>query len=197
MAVLRLEALRQLELAIEAAVPALRNRVTRWAPRQTPSFPGLELIPSKFTYHPDQARAVHRSSPGEVVYNVGRHEGIVQLRLAGQDPEMRAEVEQLLLDLFTGSKGHPGALITPVTTVPGLGAATCVWELEEEDWDDANGWTAGFWSTLTITAQIPALVTRGGTFTIRTLKLALDVTRGKPLGGVTVRVDSDGTLTRL
>lgn len=212
MAVVRLEAFRALAAAIEGAVPELAGRVSPWDPNRAAARPRLSLVPVRMRYFPDQAEEVRTfpderagvaaevfdPAPDRVIMNVGRHEALVQLRLEHDTPELRAELAEQISEVFLGTPHHPGVLITPVFTVPEKGPFVASWELEDEEWTDDLAFNVEYETLITVTGQIPALVTRRCAYTIHDLRLGLaqelGLTWGDPRIHV-VRVGADGTLT--
>jgi len=200
--IVRLEALRQLEALILCRIPELKGRICvgqATSPHEL-EFPSLTLLPRKFVYHPDQADESFSPGPGCVVFNVGRHEGELHLRLGATSLYQRARLEQLLIDLFLETPLHPGVLFSQVTACENLGPFTAAWEFEDDEWRDEGAFDAQFYSQITLAAIIPALVTRRGVYDITKLQLGLDFsTEGDP-PAITdpqvelVTINQDGTL---
>ncbi len=205
MAVIKLEALRGLREQIECAIPELEGKICagQSPPDRDRPWPNLSIDLGRLRYEPDQAEDVFEPSPDKSVVNVGRHEGPVMLRLGAATLGERYELEQRLLDLFLGQIERPGILLTRVLSCPELGQFTAAWMLDEEDWDDELAFDRKFYAILTLTATIPALVTRCGVYKIQDLRLGL-ADFGVPatpstFGDVAevVRVNVDGTITPL
>jgi len=172
MAVVRLEAFRALQRAIEAAIPGLEIVLVQKA-SGAECLPNLVITPVRFRYIPDQEEIVFEPDNQHIVLNVGRHEGTIQFRIAATNLQKRYELEQALLDVFLGWEGHPGVLSTQVTACPSLGNFLASWELEDDEWDNAKTFDNRYESVLVITGIIPALVTRGGVPTVQQLQFGL------------------------
>lgn len=200
MPVVKLEAFRTLEAAIKAEIPELEIVMIQRAQGKKECMPNLVITPVGFRYEPDQEEDVFVPDASHLVLNVGRHEGIVQLRLTAGSVVERAEFEERLLNLFFATEGHPGILLTQVTACPALGRFVAAWELEEEQWDDAKAFDMRFESVLVLNGVIPALVTRAGVYEIKHLQLALTNTLDPEEapstldGAEVVEVLSDGTI---
>jgi hypothetical protein len=207
MAVLRYEALILLAKCIGDAVPAIRGKICA-GPAESPKrlgFPHLSINPIKFKYFPDQAaEPVELGDPdtteharGKVLLNVGRHEGLIQLRLGAQTARLRAELEEKILAVFLGREGSPGVLVTPI---PKCHNATVAWELDGDEWENEKAFDKKWYSIMTVMAQLPALVTRGSVYSIEELRLTLTEDLSTPIESVpaeeqeTVQISEDGTI---
>jgi len=206
MAIIRLEALRGLELAITCAIPELEGRVcVGQAPAGHPlGFPSLQIDPRRWTYFPDQALETYEPAPNAVVMNVGRHQADITIRIGASNLYKRYELEQKLLDLFLSTPLHPGVLFAQVTACEALGPFTAAWELDTDEWRDEKAFDKEFYSNVTVLGIIPALVTRRDAYTIDQLQLGLNITPTPtdgnlppftPPGVEVVQVNSDGTIT--
>jgi hypothetical protein len=175
MAIVRLEALRELEKLIVCAIPELKGKVCvgQQGAGHDLAFPHLTLDPTKMRYVPDQADESAEPAPNTVVMNVGRHEGILQIRIGAASLFQRYELEQKVIDLFLETPLHPGIIFSQVTSCPTLGQFTAAWELDEDEWQDMAAFSNQFYSMITCLAIIPALVTRREAYTIKQLQLGL------------------------
>jgi len=201
MAIVRLEALKQLSKAITCAVPALKDRI---CVGQAPSsremrWPSLAIIPVRWRYFPDQALEHSDPAPDRVIMNVGRHESTIQLRLGASTLFERMELEQEISNLFLETPLHPGVLLTDVTACPLEFRAA--WELEEDEWRNELAFDKAYFSITQLTGIIPALVTRLDAWTIDQLQLGValgddfgSATFGPP-GVEVVLIAEDGTIT--
>lgn len=213
MAVIRYEALTALQTAIAAAVPELVGAdkiVIAWAPpEKTACMPALAIIPTRWKYLPDQ-ECEHFMDPltTSVVYDVGRHEATIQLRLVAATPGERMTIEQKLIDLFLSQEGRPGILVTTISavTTPEIRDWFCSWELEGDEWRSEKAFTNQLWSVCEITATLPALVTRAGVYTIDDLRLGITADFATTFNSATfdtsegierVQVNQDGTYSPL
>jgi len=197
---MRIEALRVLAQTIGGRIPELADSICPWPtpPNHKLKFPSLAIIPVSWTYYPDQAEEVaFDPDPDTALMNVGRHEAIIQLRLAHASPVPRAVLEEKILDIFLSTPFHPGVLLTPVDAVPRRGEWNAAWELDDTEWHDENAFDQEFWSFIAITGIIPALVERAPAPRITDLRLALVPWGGQSTdpGTVTVRVNADGSLS--
>jgi len=196
-----LEAFRALKDAIAAAVPDLEIVVVS-RPGKAECLPNLTIAVGRMTYHGDQPEEVFRPSAEQTVYNVGAHEGFVQLRLTATDWSSRAELEEKIRDVFFSDPDMPGLLRTPVTSCPQLGPQQACWETEEDQWDDARAFDRRFESILLVNAIIPALAMEQAP-TIESLRLAYttdidaDVTAATavPPAVELLQINSDGSIS--
>lgn len=189
MSALRTEALLSLEAAIRCFAPDLDICPWPVPPTHKLMFPSLGIVPTTWTFYPDQASEHARPDPDTVVLCVGRDEVLLQLRLVHATGPQRADVEEQLLEAFRSTPLHPRELLTTVRALPRYGDVLCAWELQDETWQDEKAFDQEFWSVITVTGQVPALVTRRPAHTIRDLRLRVvrqDTTE-------TVRVHEDGT----
>lgn len=200
MAVVRLEALRALRAAIECAIPELEGKICAGqspVDRDRPAL-SLAIIVGRLGYEPDQDEPRFEPAVDKLVVNVGRHEGPVKLALTAPTLGQRYELEQRLIDLFLAGdgEGSPGVLTTPVTSCPELGEFVAAWCLDSDEWDDEKVFERRFVAEITLTATIPALVTRCGVYRITDLRLGL-AEFGVPTSSTveTVRINVDGTTT--
>jgi len=201
MAVVRVEALRKLGKAITCAIPELEGRICfgQAAPNHTLDFPSIAIDPRRWKYFPDQASEQFEPSPSAVVMNVGRHEADIEIRIGHKTLFQRYELEQKVLDLFLGTPGHPGILLTQITACEALGHWTAAWELEADEWQDERAFDQQFYSLIAVTGIIPALVTRREVHTIEQLQLGLDLSGQDstlPISAVEiVQINPDGTIS--
>jgi hypothetical protein len=180
MAVVRVEALRALAAAIETAVPALAGKVKVG---QQPSnveqtYPTLTLVPARWKFEPHQ-ESVHATigdaADGNVVFNVGAHAGIVQLRIVATTPGERYELEQRVIDVLLGQEGRPGVFVVPVTAIASLSSWIAAFEYEADSWNDGFAFDRKLESLIELNAIVPALVARTGVYEIDELVLGLEI----------------------
>ena len=177
MAIVRIEALAALRTALECHVPDLRDRIcVGQAPDgKEQGFPHLSILPhpgERWRFYPDQETEVRRIAPGLVLVNVGRWEGVIQLRIGAATAAERNRLEAQVIDAFLATEGHPGIILTRVTSCELLGEWLAAWALAEDSWDDEKAFDRELYSTIEVDGTIPALTTRKG-YTIRQLKLGL------------------------
>lgn len=206
MAVVRLEALRALEIAIECAIPALKGKI---CVGQAPvghrlEYPSLSIDPVRWKYAPDQAQETVEIARDRVVMNVGRHTATIQIEIVAADLSQRYELEQKVIDLFLSTPLHPGVLLTPVSACPALGTFIAAWEYDEDEWIDVAAHDGKFISRIIFDGIIPALVTRGEAYTIEQLQLGLTQDFEKVFDKTTfnsdpavdvIQIKEDGTFT--
>jgi hypothetical protein len=200
MAILRLKALTQLAECITNLVPSLKGKICA-GPAEAPhrlAFPHLAINPVRFQYFPDQAAEVKPLGATQVLLNVGRIEGTVQLRLGARTHVQRATLEEQILEVFLQRPGSPGVL---VTKVPQCHDAIVAWELDTHTWANEKAFDKKWYSIMTVAAQLPALVTRGSVHTLEEIRLTLTEDLSTPITQVpadeqeTVSVQPDGSIT--
>ena len=172
MSVLRTRALELFKAFLECNVPELENSICA-GPAEAPkmrTWPHLAISPVRFTLYPNQEFVHDGTLPTQAVLNVGRFEGLVQLRLGATSTRMRAELESKVTNCFFLQEGRPGVIVLPVPECPD---AIVAWELDADEWSNEAAFTKQWYSIMTVTVQIPALVTRDGVYTIEDLQLIL------------------------
>lgn len=199
--VIRTHAMDRLICAIEAAVPELAGNICKMGePHQARTWPTLQIIPVRFRYFPMQEHEHKGLGRSRAVFDVGRHEGTVQLRLGATTPYQRWELEDALLHLFLSQEHRPGVL---VQTIDECHDAVVAWELMDDEWQNEMVFTKEFFSLLTVRAQIPALVYRDSVYTIEELRLSLTEDLHTEYSQLpasrieTVSIDEDGNMTPL
>jgi len=206
MAIIRLDALRGLELAITCAIPELIGRVCvgQADAGHHQKFPSLQIDPKRWNYFPDQAMETYEPAPNAVVMNVGRHQAEIEIVIGAATLFERYALEQKLLDLFLSTPMHPGVLFAQITACEALGPFVAAWELDSDEWHDEKSFSQEFYSHVTVLGTIPALVTRRGVYTINQLHTGLNLTPNPtdgilpsfaPPGVEVVQVNSDGSIT--
>jgi len=205
MAIIRIEALRKLRDLIVCEIPELEGRVCvgQAPPTKQLKFPHMNIEPRAWTYHPDQEAEVFIPGPSTLVVNVGRHECELEILIGETSNYKRAEYEQRILDVFLSTELRPGVLLAQVTDCADLGDWTAAFMLEEDQWRDEKVFDKQFYSMITCTASIPALVTRRGIYSINQLILGLDITDDPGDGQLpalaapveVVQINADGTIS--
>jgi len=194
-------ALRRLVAALEIACPALQGKIVPEADRDDKmKWPkcGIHLVRDKFAPH--QRRRHARLSAGEVVFDVGHFEALVQLRLGAPTQRQRIDLGEQLLGAFLGDGDTPGILST---AIPEVNDAVCAWEVDDEGWNNEFAFDKEWFQVLTVTGWIPALV-RTAAYQINDLRLNFtnDMT-DTPFASLqasakeVIRVNDDGTITAL
>jgi hypothetical protein len=201
MSVIKTHAIRALRNHITCRVPELVGKVCA-GPAESPklrTFPHLSITPVRFSYWPNQMEVHKHLGAAAALMDVGRFEGLIQLRLGAQTTDRRAYLAEKITNLFLETEGRPGILLT---TIEDCHDMTVAWELGDDEWQDEQAFAKKWFSILTVTAQIPALVKKDGVFTIEDLRLSLteDLTEDFdeiPASEIeTVTIDEDGTLTQ-
>lgn len=184
---------------VESNIHELRGKICKMGePHLQRVWPTLQILPIRFKYYPMQEHEYLGVSASKAIFDVGRHEGTVQLRLGANTPDERWELEQKMIDLFLEPEHRPGVL---VTTIEDCYDAVVVWELDDDEWRNEAVFTKEFFSLLTVRVQIPALVLRDSVYTIEDLRLSLTedlhtAYSELPAASIeTVQVDEDGNIT--
>ena len=191
---IRIKALEQLASLIECQVQKLKGSVCAGAGSRDHKlhFPSLAITGRRFTYYPNQADCYDYVRDQEIdggatreVYQVGRWEGTIELRLASKTSSQRyaleCEIEQLFLKgtthldrlypmQFADDCLRPGIILVDVLECYG---ARVAFELLEGSWEDEFVFTNEWYSTLRINVVIPALITKEKSNRIEDLKLVL------------------------
>jgi hypothetical protein len=193
----RTHALARLVAALEAACPELAKRITPEADRDEQiKWPKLGIRVVRAPFKAYDRRKVTRVG-GDTVYDVGHFEALVQFRLGAPTHRQRTDLGEKLLGAFLGSGYRPGVL---VTALPECHDTVAAWELDDEGWADEMAFEQKWFSTLTVTGFLPALV-RTTTYKIEHLRLVVgaDLTSTDPPPALveTVEVNEDGTLSQV
>lgn len=206
--IIRIAAFDLLAEFIQANVPALSEVCGMQADPETRELDdSLGITPTRWKYNPNQAKQIASATYDTVVEEVGWHDVDVELKLRTETPYWRSVLEHRIVDLFLKQELSPGVISMPV---PKCWNANIAWELGGEEWEPERVFDKQWYSTLTINGQIPALVTRGGVYTIDQLKLGLYEDPSSDLDtAVTVdtfdtkvdieryEIEQDGTFTKL
>ena len=185
-------------------------------------FPSLAITAGRFKYFPNQAdcydyvrNAEIDGGPLKEVYQVGRWEGTVTLRLGSKTPSQRYTLECALEELFLSGAtyldkayplSNPDECLRPgivLVDVPDCYNARVAFELTGDSWEDEFAFTNEWYSTLRLNAVMPALVAKkkGNRIEDLNLKLTEDVSSvvetpaDVPSDAETVTIDENGTIT--
>lgn len=163
--------------ALEDACPKLRGKVIFEADRhEKMTWPSLGIRCARAPLKRYQRRKVARVG-GATIWDCGHFEALVQLRLGAPTHAQRVDLGEQLLGAFLGDGESAGVLVTHIPEVPslevGVPGATACWDLDEEGWGDEMAFTDKLWSTLTVTGQIPALVSVEGPL-LETLRIVFE-----------------------
>lgn len=203
MAVLRIAAFEKLAACIRAYIPELSTAVCPGpaAPSHRLHFPSLAISPLRFRYQPEQAKEWKHLNFATTVFEVGKHEAQIELRLGAKNHYQRAAIEEKLIHFFLRTPGSPGVV---VHRIHDCFDALVAWELEDEEWEPEKIFDEKWYSILTITGQIPALVCRDDAYTINELQLGLTQDLSTAFTNLTISTSSsvelveigeDGTVT--
>jgi hypothetical protein len=172
MSVISIHAFQVLADYLASAIPELAGHICPF-----PAEPGhllgsesLGIEPISFKYFPNQAQEMAEVSFDTSIERVGHHEVDCLLRLNAPTARRRAILASKITEVFLSQDLSPGVLTLPIPQVYDVRVA---WEFTREEWESERVFDKKWYSTLTILAQIPALVTRGGIFTIDQLQLAI------------------------
>jgi hypothetical protein len=200
MSVLRTHALDRLICAIEEAVPDLEGKICKMGePQKARVWPTLQVLPVRFKYFPMQEHFHADISRSKAIFDVGRHEGTVQLRLGATTSSERYRLEDAIIDLFVSQEGRPGILLTEIDDCHD---AVVAWELDDDEWDNEKVFTKEYFSILTVRVQIPTLVYRDSVYTIEEIRLSLTEDLQTEYSSLpdssieTLGIDEDGNLTK-
>lgn len=167
MSLIRIRALEMLAEAVECAAPQLRGRVCAgWAkhPKQS-EHPHLSITSTRATYFPDQVTEHSSPSPSSGVFNFGRLETTVQLRLGSANCAERYILEDCILcGLFFQDTARPGI---HRLTIPDCEGALAVWELESTEWEDEFAFDNRWQAILETTLQLPVLCRQNGVYSMQ------------------------------
>ena len=201
MSLIRIRALQKLADQIALCVPALKGKIcggAAEAPKRL-GFPSLGIYAVRFRYFPDQALLFKETGLSTAVFNVGRVEATVQLRLGAQTAQRRYELEQQIMEnVFWADLSRPGVVLF---SVEDCHDAVVAFEADAEEWDDERAFDKKWYSTMTVMAQLPALVRKGGIPTMEEIRLTLTEDLSTPIESIpageqeTVSIATDGTIT--
>lgn len=181
MSVVRIEALRALAALLQTAIPELSGHVCTGTPPSSEfeHVPNLAIMPSKWTYDPEQEDERATLPGNRVVYRVGEHNCACVLSLVTGTVGERWTLEAKILDLFLRAKhpltGHrqPGVIVLSINSLPELARWVASFELESDEWNDQLALDRRYESRIVINAHIPALVVDSPVYTIEQLILGV------------------------
>lgn len=173
MSYLRIRALQTLSDCIEDRVPRLRGNVCAgWSKHANhDTYPQLGVISTNATYYPDQFLEHNAPSPSVGVFNIGRVEANLQLRLGCANRDERYVLEDMILhNVFFQDIDRPGIF---KFTVSDCEDALVACELETFTWEDDLGLEDKWFSSILLTLQMPVLVRKVGVYCINEIRLQL------------------------
>jgi len=170
--VVRLDAFEQLASVIGSMVPELAGNICAWPSEPTHRLgtTSLAINPTRFRYQAAQAGVLATPDYATQIEVVGQHQVDIELRLNAPTMRQRAILEDKVLQVFTSQELSPGILSF---TMSGCWSAVAAFQLSGEDWAGERVFDKKWYTTIDITGFIPALVTRGGVYTIEQLRLGL------------------------
>jgi hypothetical protein len=121
------------------------------------------------------------------------------MRLGAQTANRRYELEQAMMEnVFWANLDRPGVVVFQLADVYD---ATIAFEADAEEWEDERAFDKKWFSVMTVTLQLPALVLKGDVHDIEEIRLALAEDLTSPSDEIpdskmeTVSIDEDGSLT--
>lgn len=184
------------------------------------TFPSLALIPQAFTFEPwqqdefDYVRdRFYDVPPKTTAFVVGKWDGVIEFKLGEKTPFKRYELEAKLEELFLGTTTgtdplyrdpyfdqRPGILLIDV---PECYGARCALMLEGDQWENELAFANEWYSTLRVSVEMPAIITKRPVHSIDTLQFALtedletviSSPTALPSDTETVTIDADGNIT--
>ena len=136
MAIIRIRVLEVLGATIERLCPALAGLVRSGAAEHPKKqvWPTLTITPASWKFYPDQDYDVW-SEPGDsrAVFNVGRHEALLQLSIATRNQRQRHELEHAVAQVFVAQEGRPGILVVRIADCDN---ALVAYEMDDAAWQD-------------------------------------------------------------
>lgn len=205
MAIVKLDALTGLQAAIIAAVPTLANKVTvhQAVPAKVESYPNVAIVMAqRLAFDPKQRAMQADLGNNTVVWNVGAHEGPIQLRITATSSLERQTLDAALTDWLLGAPLAAGVRTVAVTSAPSI-PWVAAFEYSDAQWFD-YALEREYESVITLNAVIPALVTETPVYDITHLILGLTEDMSTTFTPSTaippavelVEINQDGTITR-
>lgn len=173
MAVIRLRALECLGATIARLCPELNGNICVGQAEhpKKQQLPHLSIIPARWDFFPDQDGDIH-AEIGETVavFNVGQHVATVQLRVGARNSRVRAKLEHGISQIFVMQEHRPGVLLINLADCHD---ALVAFELDSTEWENDLAFDKEFYSIIVVETHIPALVERGGVYTIDEIRSCL------------------------
>lgn len=157
---------------IEESIPELAGHVCPYPtdPNHKLDGPSLGIEPTTFKYFPDQAEEVLALSYDTVIERVGHHEVDLRLVLLAGTSRVRTALAEKVTNLFAQRELAPGVILLEI---PEAYDEVVSFELIGSEWEPERVFDKKWYCTLDVKAQIPALVQRGGVYTIEELRMAI------------------------
>jgi hypothetical protein len=199
--------------AIEAGVPLLAGKVgVGQADMEARApWPALRVIPRRVNFQPWQEESIDEGISqtetdvddvvsGYELSRVGDFDGILEVRLYCEYEAQREDLEEQILQLFYATEGAPGSLVATTAAVV-LGTVTTLHEaivsayLDGDLWQEEMVFAKKRMSFIDLNFAYPALVARGGVYTIDELRIAITTRLTDETPQEVVSVDENGVMT--
>jgi hypothetical protein len=170
--IIQLDAFQALADYLESEIPELAGKVAAHPldPNVQMPMESVGIEPNVFKFHPDQAEFVASVSFDTIIESVGYHEVDCRLMLVAPTARKRAVLAEKVVNAFLSPELSPGVI---ALSIPQAYSQIVTWELVSYEWEPERVFDKKWYSTLDIKANIPALVTRGGVYTIEELRIAI------------------------
>lgn len=168
----------------------------------------IRVLPGKFRFDPYNQADVDDTDSTILVAEVGWWEGTTEIRCVAPTAAEREVLEDYVLNVLLGNDPlSPGVLNIRSLPVSIAGTqtsyrATVSFALDESEWREELAFSDKRYSFITLDTVLPALVVRGGTYTITSLEVDFDVGTSvnpddlaAPTGTENLIVQDDGTVT--
>ncbi len=198
---IRIRALQVLADLVQSCVPELRGKVCGGASENPHrlEFPSLGIYGVRFTFFPDQQEFIRKLGATRALFNIGRVEGTIQMRLGASSARQRYELEDKILEkVFWADIDRPGIALL---TIQDCNDARVAFELDGSSWEDEKAFDRKWFSVLTARLQLPVLVTQSPVYDIAEIRLTVTEDLTTPIVSVpaaekeTVSIDELGGFT--
>jgi hypothetical protein len=198
---IRIRALQVLADLIQSCVPELKGHVCGGASENPHrlEFPSLGIYGIRFTFNPDQQEFVRKLGATRALFNIGRVEGTVQMRLGASSVRQRYELEEKILEnVFWRDIDRPGIVLV---AIPECNDTQVAFELDGSTWEDEKAFDRKWYSIITTRLQLPVLVTSSPIYDIAEVRLTMTEDLTTPIATVpaleqeTVSIDELGGFT--
>mgnify|MGYP001565042282 CR=1 FL=1 len=151
---------------VAGEIPALAGkvRILHGEPEDDAAYPGLTILPRRFSFEPWQEDEVWTPlTSTEMVTEVGTFSGTVELRLLALSGPQREVNEERLTRLFLARAGAPGVLVLTLAALEidetaTLYSAPVAFTLEDGEWHEERVWDKRRYTYMTVGLTLPALV---------------------------------------
>ncbi len=167
--------------------------------------PGITLVAQKFKFLVTQREAISRPTSTSQLWQVGRLEGKVQIRVMGKEPAVREAVSEGVFARFFSQTGRRGTLLLETDALTLAGTATlyeapCSFTLASAEWNEERVFDRKRYCFMDVDCSVPLLVAEAAVPLMATIVLHVthDMTTEwdppVPLAK-TYDVNEDGTAT--